>query len=140
MSLSAIPELDPAVDQSLPDRWLELSAAVAECPLLEHQLALTEGPFCPSCGSRMGAPDNHEDLRAVASEIESALAAQNRLLSDAAVRDILANRRRAEVEKLLNANAASDLSRLTSALGDDVLAFLRQFMRGTHGPEGPRQS
>lgn len=136
-----IPELGPGPDDSLVQRWQELSGAVAECPVPEDDLALVERPYCETCGARMGAPSGTSELDAVLREIEAALAACNARLSDAAVREILAGHRRAEVQTLLQLNFAGDLAPLAGVLTDDVIAFLRQFMRGVPaGQNGPQSS
>jgi len=49
---------------------------------------------------------------------------------------VLSGRKREDVEKLLQLSAAADLAALSIVLNDDVIAFLRQFLRGgTGAPE-----
>ncbi|MDP3766419.1 MAG: hypothetical protein Q8S13_00245, partial [Dehalococcoidia bacterium] len=136
-----IPELGPGPDNSLVQRWQELSRAVAECPVPEEDLALVERPYCETCGARMGAPPDTSELDAVLREIEAALSACNTRLNDAAVRQVLAGRKHADVQTLLQLNSAGDLAALAGVLTDDVIAFQRQFMRGVPaGQNGPQSS
>ena len=138
--LGQIPELGPPPDPSLRDRWQQLSEAVTACPAREEEIALADHPWCTSCGARLGVQFTYDDVEEVIAEIERLLAGYNERLSSAAVRDILAGRRREEVEKVLAIVAAGDISALAGVLDDDVVSFLSEFMRGAQTVHRDRSS
>ncbi len=133
-----VPELGRGPDPSLSGRWREVSSAVRECPASPDEASLADAPQCPECGARMGAPLGTVDVEKTLTEIRGQLAQYNTRLGDATVREVLAGQRRDEVEKLLQISAAGDLSTLSTVLSDDVISFLRQFLRGAGSPERSR--
>jgi hypothetical protein len=133
-----VPELGPPPDPDLSKRWREVAAGIQECLEQEEGMALTARPQCTACGARMGAPLDMAEFEKTLGEIRAQVAACNARLSDATVREILAGSRRDEVQKLLQINAAGDLSTLSGVLSADVLDFLRQFLRGSGAPERSR--
>jgi hypothetical protein len=135
---SQIPELGPPADPTLGKRWQEVASAVQECPAPEEEISLADRPQCATCGARMGASLDTAEFEKTLAEIKAQVTACNARLGDATVREVLAGRRRDEVEKLLQINAAGDLSTLSGVLSDDVIAFLRQFLRGAGASERSR--
>ena len=127
--LGQIPELGPPPDPSLRDRWSQLGEVVAVCAASDEEIALTDHPWCERCRTRLGVRPPYDDLEDVIAEIERTLASYNVGLSSATVRDILAGRRREDIEKLLAIVAAGDMSALVGVLDDDVVSFLSGFMR-----------
>jgi len=127
--LAQIPELGPPPDPSLRPRWQQLKDAAAVCPASEAEIALTERPWCARCGTRLGVHSTFDDAEEVIKEVERTLAGYNECLTSATIREILAGRRREEVEKILAIVAAGGMEALAGVLDDDVVQFLGEFMR-----------
>jgi len=128
--LGRIPELAPPPEPSLRSRWDQLRSAVTVCQASDEGIPLVDHPWCAECRVALGAPPAFEDVEGAMAEIERTLGGYNERLRSAAVRDILAGRRREEVEKLLAIVGVGDMSALTGVLDDDVVRFLSEFMRG----------
>jgi len=127
--LGQIPELGSPPDPSLRPRWQQLSEGVTVCPAREEEIALVDHPWCEHCRARLGVQFTYDNLEEIIHEIETVLAGYNERLSSATVRDILAGRRREEVEKILAIVAAGGMEALAGVLDDDVVRFLGEFMR-----------
>ena len=127
--LGQIPELGSPPDPSLRSRWRQLNEMVAVCPTSNEEVALGDHPWCERCRTRLGVRPSDSDVEEVVDEIERTLAGYNDHLSSATVRDILAGRRREDVEKILAIVAAGGMEALAGVLDDDVVRFLSEFMR-----------
>ena len=137
--LGQIPELGAPPGRSLRNRWRELSEMVAVCPASDEEVTLSDHPWCERCRTRLGVRPSDDDVEEVVGEIERTLAGYNERLSSATVRDILAGRRREDVEKILAIVAAGGMEALAEVLDGDVVRFLSEFMRGAEivRPDGP---
>ena len=137
--LGQIPELGAPPGRSLRNRWRELSEMVAVCPASDEEVTLSDHPWCERCRTRLGVRPIYGDVEVLTGEIERTLAGYNERLSSATVRDILAGRRREDVEKILAIVAAGGMEALAEVLDDDVVRFLSEFMRGAEivRPDGP---
>jgi len=127
--LGQIPELGAPPDPSLRSRWRQLNEMAAVCSASDEEVALSDHPWCERCGTRLGVRPSDDDVEEVVGEIERTLAGYNERLSSATVRDILAGRRREDVEKILAIVAAGGMEALAEVLDDDVVRFLSEFMR-----------
>lgn len=72
----------------------------------------------------------HRESAFVVSETERAMRAYNRTLSSEGVRQILAHPSKEQLDKFINLVQVSDLSALANILDDELVGFLRGFVRG----------
>ncbi len=124
-----IAELGPAPGDALPARWEQVRNTVQECAAREDEISLIDRPVCEQCGTRLGSRLEFTEINETLRDISAALAVYTERLGSVTVQEILLGHRQDEVARLLQLNAAADLSALSNVLSDQVIGFLRQFVR-----------
>ena len=122
-------ELGAPLGVDLPERMREMLASLEPCPGTWEVLSLEAQPFCTTCRLRPGDQPPTEAVHHLAEEVRDTLRDQNRRLSSAAIRRILARPDEALTDKFVKVVQSSDLSALAEVLDAEVLEFLRRFLR-----------
>lgn len=127
---NSIIELGKPVADALATRYNELLVVSKPCPVEElgEEVIGTE-PLCPSCELRLTSHPPMKEVETFLNHLESALLAQCRRLSSETVRRILAKQGDKRLNKFLKIVQASDISSLVNTLDDDLVSFLRRFLK-----------
>lgn len=123
-----ITEFGAPVGSEVQSGYLALLASLRRCSA-DHNPVLDSVPYCRECQLPLA-----EDVPSHAGDelfdaMDSAMREYNRRLSSQAVRRVLANQSKEQLEKFIDLLQVADTSALEYALDDDVIEFLRQFMR-----------
>ena len=124
-----VDEFGGPLAEDVPDRFFDLMGAVRTCPAIENGISLEDSPICSKCLLPLNedVPRRHASL--VMGDLQRAVSEYNRRLSSEGVRRVRAHPSREQLDKFINLVQVSDLSALANVLDDDVLEFLRRFVR-----------
>ena len=124
-----VPELGGPLGADLPERFWELLASVRTCGTSEDQVSLEDAPFCRECLLPLDENVPLREATLLLSETKGAMRVYNRRLSSEAVRRILDHPTTEQLDKFVGIVQVSDLSFLGNVLDEQVIGFLRRFVR-----------
>ena len=124
-----IPELGPPVGEEVQQMFKDVSASYTMCPITEDALRLDDVPHCQSCLLTLDVEIPRRDVEVLFGNTETAIREYNRRLSSHSIRQILAHPTREQLDKFVNLVQVADPSALANVLDDDVVEFLRSFLR-----------
>ena len=124
-----VPEFDGPLGADLPGRFRELLASIRTCAASEEEMPLDSAPQCRECHLPLSESAPHLEAGLVSKGTESAMREYNRRLGSEGVRRILAHPTRDQLDKLISLGQVSDLTALANVLDEEVVDFLRGFMR-----------
>ena len=127
--LNDMPELGEPMGTAVSGQFQELTASLRVCLAAEEELSLGDVPYCQACSLRLDAEVRRRDAELLFGAAERALREYNRCLSSHSVRKILAHPSREQLDKFINLVQVADSSALANVLDDEVMEFLRQFLR-----------
>ena len=124
-----MPELGEPVGTDVPQRFKEVSDSIGTCTVEPDDLALDDAPHCPQC--LLGLDDHlpRQEAEALFGTTAAAMRHYNRRLSSHSLRRILAHPSKEQLDKFISLVQVADPSALANVLDDDVVEFLRQFLR-----------
>ena len=128
---NAMPELGEPVGVEVPLLFRGVSSALKSCDVHEDDLQLEQSPRCVSCSLTLEDEMPRRDAEVLFGAVESAMRTYNRRLSSHSVRQILAHPTKEQLEQFINLVQVADPSALANVLDDEVIDFLRRFLRGT---------
>ena len=127
--LNDIPELGEPVGTEILGQFQQVTGFLSVCSIGEGELSLDDVPHCRACSLRLDAEVQRRDAELLLGAVERALREYNRRLSSHSVRQILAHPSREQLDKFINLVQVADSSALANVLDDEVMEFLRQFLR-----------
>ena len=127
--LHGMPELGEVVGVDVPALYEEVTNALRTCSREAGTAEPSEMPYCPECSLPLdeGVPSRRAAL--LFGALDEALREYNRILGSHAVRRVLADPTREQLDKFVDLVQVSDLSSLANVLDDDVVEFLRRFLK-----------
>ncbi|MDO8749907.1 MAG: hypothetical protein Q7K03_02010, partial [Dehalococcoidia bacterium] len=128
--LNSIPELGEPLGAGALEQFHRLTAGLTPCPRPPNRLSLGRTPRCRGCGLVLGQQPPSEEIASVVQEIEGALKEQNRRLSALVVHRILRGPMNSHMARFINMVQASNVSGLVQVLDDQIVAFLREVLKG----------
>ena len=124
-----MPELGEPIGTEVPQLFQSLPGSIRVCTVGEDEPFLEEIPHCRSCQLPLGESVPHRDAESLFGAIEQAMKEYNRRLSSHGVRQVLANPTREQLDKFIDLLHVADPSVLANVLDDEVVEFLRRFLR-----------
>jgi hypothetical protein len=124
-----VPEFGGPLGAGIPDRFAEVVGSVRSCRTVEDDITLEDAPECSSCRLSLSESVPRRQATLLMSETAGAMGEYGRRISSEGVRRILSDPNREQLEKLINMVQVSDLSALANVLDDEVVEFLRRFVR-----------
>ena len=124
-----IPELGEPIGTEVPQLFQAVTGSIRVCTVGEDEPSLEEIPHCRSCQLPLGESVSHRDAESLFGAIEQAMREYNRRLSSHGVRQVLANPTREQLDKFIDLLHVADPSVLANVLDDEVVEFLRRFLR-----------
>ncbi|MEK7777025.1 MAG: hypothetical protein AAB303_00155, partial [Chloroflexota bacterium] len=100
------------------------------CPRPPNRLSLGRTPRCRSCGLVLGQRPPAQEIASLVQEIDGALKEQNRRLSALVVHHILRRPMDSQMALFIRMVEASNVSGLVQVLDDQIVAFLREVLKG----------
>ena len=107
----------------------DVSASLTLCQVAEDDLNLHDVPYCQSCLLTFDVEISRREVETLFGYTEGAMREYNRRLSSHSIRQILAHPTREQLDKFVNLVQVSDPSALANVLDDEVVEFLRRFLR-----------
>jgi hypothetical protein len=123
-----ISDLGTPVGAEVQSSYTKLVASLRRCSA-DGGEALDSVPYCQDCRLPLAEDTPTEATDGLFDAMDGAMREYNRRLSSQAVRQVLANQSKEQLEKFINLPQVADPSALEYALDEDVIEFLRQFMR-----------
>ena len=127
--LNRIAELGEPLGSDLQQSFDGVSASITECAVRKDELSLDAAPVCSVCLLGMTDEAPHRDAEKVIGAVEDAFREYNRRLGSEGVRQVLADAGRDQLAKVIGLVHVADPSALANVLDDDVVDFLRGFMK-----------
>ena len=124
-----VPDLGGTLGDDIPERHRLLTSSVRSCTTLEDNVSLEDAPVCPSCLLPLSEEIPQRQATLLLSDLARAMREYNRRISSEGVRRILADPTKEQLEKFITMVQVSDLSTLANVLDDEVVSFLRTFLR-----------
>ncbi|MCH7625442.1 MAG: hypothetical protein IIC83_05925, partial [Chloroflexi bacterium] len=128
---NAVPELGEPVGVEVPRLFRELSSAIKRCDVLKDDLRLEQSPMCASCSLTLDGLIPRRDAEVLFGAIDGAMRTYNRRLSSHSVRQVLAHPTKDQLDQFISLVQVADPSALANVLDDEVVEFLRRFLRST---------
>ena len=124
-----MPELGEPVGVEVPQLFSEVTDSFRTCASAEDVPALDDEPYCGECRLPLDEESPRRDSDRLFSAVEAAMGEYNRRLSSISVRQVLAHPTREQLDKFIDLLHVADPSALANVLDDDVVEFLRRFLR-----------
>ena len=121
--------LDEPLGSDLQQSFDGVSASITECAVRKDELSLDAAPVCSVCLLGMTDEAPHRDAEKVIGAVEDAFREYSRRLGSEGVRQVLADAGRDQLAKVIGLVHVADPSALANVLDDDVVDFLRGFMK-----------
>ena len=128
---NAVPELGEPVGVDVPQLFRGVSGAFKQCDVLKDDLQLDQSPRCASCSLTLEDEIPRRDAQVLYGAIDDAMRTYNQRLSSHSVRQVLAHPTKEQLEQFINLVQVADPSALANVLDDEVVDFLRRFLRST---------
>ncbi len=125
-----VPELGGPFGADIPERSKEVGASLRACRLSEHGLALEDVPYCQACLLPLDEEVPASAVEQLLADLDAALREYNRRLGSYAAHQVLAGPSGEQLEKFIQLLHVADPSALGNVLDQEVVAFLRRFLRG----------
>ncbi len=129
LRLQDIPEMGGPFGTDLPERFKEVAAFLRACSLADQGLDLEEAPYCQVCLLPMGEDAPSGAVEHLLADLDAALREYHRRLGFHAAHQVLAEPSGQQLEKFIQLLHVADPSALGNVLDQEVVAFLRQFLR-----------
>ncbi len=127
---NTIHELGEPVGVDVVERFNGLEASFKRCPIPESELSLEQVSYCQGCNLRMDETmSSSKEAERVLRDLERAMREYNRRLGSKAVQQILTDQARGQLDRFIGIVQVSDISALSNVLDDNVVEFLRRFLR-----------
>ena len=126
-----VPEFGEPLEIDIPTRFAELMTSVKTCTVPEDEVSLEAAPFCQACAVPLAEGPPSREVPTLLANSDKAMRVYNRRLSSEGVRRVLAHPIKEQLDKFINLVQVSDLSVLANVLDDQVVEFLRGFVRPT---------
>ncbi len=124
-----IPELGEPVGAEVPQQLAGLRAALRECAVVDGDPYLNDQPHCAECALPLDEDIPRREEELLFGAVERAMREYIRRLGSHGVRQVLAHPDKEQLEKFVNLVQVADPSSLANVLDDEVVGFLRQFLR-----------
>lgn len=124
-----MPESGDAVGTEVPQLVERLRGSLKVCPAEADELSLEDVPYCPRCELFLDEEVPLRDATLLFETVRKAMQEYNRRLSSHVVRRVLARPTREQLDKLIDLAQVADLSALANVLDDEVVEFLRRFLK-----------
>ena len=121
-------ELGEPLGTELPELFDGISGPLRRCHLAPEDLDLDAGPICV-CDLSLDEEVPRRQAEAMLGTVASAMREYNRRLGSHAVRRVLAEPSREQIDRFVDLVRVADPSALANVLDDQVVDFLRQFIR-----------
>jgi len=128
---NSMPELGEPMGVEVPQLFRELSSAIKQCDVLKDDLQLEQSPVCASCSLTLDGLIPRRDAEVLFGAIDGAMRTYNRRLSSHSVRQVLAHPTKEQLDQFISLVQVADPSALANVLDDEVVEFLRRFLRST---------
>ena len=123
-----VPELGEPVGPDVSDRFETVAGSFTRCAALGEEISLDDAPSCPTCRLTLMDDIPHGEAEALFGDTRRALREYNRRLGSHAVRRVLSDPARGQIDRFVGLVQVADPSALAGVLDDDVVAFLRSFV------------
>ena len=126
---SEVPELGESPKSDIPSQLDTMMASLRACSVPGDEISLDATPFCDVCGLPLSETVPKREAAVFLRDVELAMREYNRRLGSEGVRRVLADSSREQLDKFIDLVRVSDLSALANILDDEVVAFLRGFIK-----------
>ena len=124
-----VAEFGGPLGEDVPGRFRELMASLRTCTVTDDEIDSDGAPGCAGCLLPLNEDVPRRDAALVIRDTGRAMRVYNRRLSAKGVRRVLAHPTREQLDKFINLVQVGELSALSNVLDDEVLDFLRRFVR-----------
>ena len=124
-----VPELGDPVGTDIGQRFDDLAASIKSCSLADEELSLETEPHCDLCRLRLDENIPKRDAELLLWDTERAMREYNQRLSSYSARRVLEHPTKEQLDRFVTLVQVADPSSLVNVLDDDVIEFLRQFLR-----------
>ena len=128
--LNEVPEFGGPLASEVPGRFADLMASIRACDSPEGEITLETLPHCQACLLPLSEEAPRRETDDLFRDVEIAMREYNRHLSSEGVRRVLADPTGEQLDKFISLVQVSDPSALANVLDDEVIRFLRAFVRG----------
>jgi hypothetical protein len=122
-------ELGGPVGADIHERFERLTASLRTCEVAAEDLPLDQSSYCQGCGLTLDEEVPIRESDVLIGAVAEAMREYNKRLSTHAVRQIMADPSKEQVARFIDLVHAADPSSLVNVLDEQVVDFLRQFMR-----------
>ena len=126
---NTIPELGPPVGTEVPGLLADVASSFRTCAVDVDETSVEAAPCCQACQLRLDEDVPRREAPLLFAATEKALREHNRRLGTHAVRRLLAHPTKEQLDRFVGVVQVADTSALTNVLDDDVVEFLRAFLR-----------
>ena len=123
-----VPELGEPVGPDVPQRYEAVAGSFTSGAALGEEVSLDDAPFCATCRLTLAEDVPRHEAEALFGDTKRALREYNRRLGSHAVRRVLADPTRGQIDRFVELVQVADPSALAGVLDDEVVAFLRSFV------------
>ena len=127
--LGGIQELGEPVGGEVSSRLIEIKSALRRCDLGGDIPLLDTSPCCPSCMLPLNEDPPVREAELLSGAVEKAMREYNHRLGSHSVRQVLAHPGKEQLQKFMDLVQVADPSSLANVMDDDVVEFLRGFLR-----------
>jgi len=120
---------EPAWSGVLPQRYSDVVAPVTTCTAREDEMPLSDVPFCSACRLQISDEVPLGEIEETIGAVEEAMREYNRRLASEGFRRVLASGSGDQLARFIDLVHVADPSALSSVLDDEVVEFLRGFLK-----------
>ena len=126
---NGMPELGEPVGTEVPQLFQDVVGSFRTCAVEVDESSLKAGPYCQACRLPLDEVVPRQEFSALSGAMERAMREYNRRLGSHAVRQVLAHPNKRQVDRFVDMLHVADPSALANVLDDEVVDFLRRFLR-----------